>query len=1187
MALRKNEGNADKKRIKKTSASKSEPINKEENKTPLNKQKTENEAEKITKPEKSPTNSSPATGAIRKVAKAGNLKPKASETKAETQSTLTENEPKTGEKPDAITTDSNISAPSAEAETPGEKKAAGLKSKRQKKVDSPTKSITPKREIKKGEDPVAPKKASAKPGEEKQSAVKSLDPKKEIAKGEDPVSVDSKDGKRKSDPSEKATKKTTGGRAKPQSAGPETDKSASETPPAENKKTGAKKRSPKRSSDAMPAETFDKTAEAATVSKPADAKKEPKTSASSSKKAMPSQVRIRFIIRFHTNPGQSIFISGDHEIFGQKDLSMALPLQYVDQDRWSIELDIDPALLPKEGFSYNYVLRDQDGSLTLDWGRDKVLSPDDLTAAEVVFIDSWNYAGYIDNIFYTEPFRNVLLNQHFEGNEIAVEEAYTHLFRVKSPLLKNGQTLCISGNWNDWDQNRPVLMRKAPGKDYFEVGVDLSAVAGSVVYKYGIFDTVAQKFERFEEGENRILNPPTPSVKTIINDGFALLPSTLWRGAGVTVPVFSLRSAKSEGIGDFHDIRLLADWAKKTGLKLIQLLPVNDTTITFSWQDSYPYATISSFALHPVYLRLSEMVSEENRSVLEPYLIEFESLNKLPSLDYESVLKTKWEVIRKIYPLQKDQVFESEDYKTFFEKNKDWLIPYAAFCYYRDQYKTADFNHWPAHSVYHATEATHLLAEGSDSFEEAAIHLFVQFHLHNQLKDAANYAHQNGVILKGDIPIGISRNGADAWQHPDLFNMNLQAGAPPDDFAKTGQNWGFPTYNWDVMQRNGFHWWRSRFDQMSNYFDSFRIDHILGFFRMWSIPFESVEGIMGHFEPAIPVYLKEFYERNIRFDRNRYCLPFINHQTLTDIFGDQTVHVKNQFLDYKGNDHYEFKEAFNTQRKLVDQFANWEQNEHNSWLKYQLMQLLGNVILFEAEGSNGQEFHFRFDMDKTTSFQWLDEHTKGGLKDLYVNYYFQRQNDFWLHQAMQKLPPLKRETDMMVCGEDLGLVPDCVPSLMLQLGILSLEIQRMPKKPGREFFDPADAPYLSVVMPSTHDMSTVRGWWEEDRNKTQRFFNEVLHHRGYPPYYCDAWVNKAIVMQHLQSPAIWSIFQIQDLFGINRNIRRLNPHEERINDPAVSKYYWNYRIHLTLEKLLDADEFNHELKESVQVAGRS
>ncbi len=454
------------------------------------------------------------------------------------------------------------------------------------------------------------------------------------------------------------------------------------------------------------------------------------------------------------------------------------------------------------------------------------------------------------------------------------------------------------------------------------------------------------------------------------------------------------------------------------------------------------------------------------------------------------------------------------------------------------------------------------------------------------MKEAADYAHRKGVVLKGDIPIGIYRYGCDAWMSPELYNMCMQAGAPPDDFAVKGQNWGFPTYNWKRMQQDGFAWWRQRFEQMSNYFDAFRIDHILGFFRIWSIPMNAIEGIMGYFVPAIPVDVKEFGEKGIWFDYYRYCKPFINDEILGHTFGGYTDRVKREFIVTNEQGNPELEMGIATQRQVQDYFESLDDTDENRAIRQGLSDLISNVVLFEEENSDAEKFHFRFGMDNTSSFRYLEWNTQQKLKDLYVDYFFRRQDDFWRREAMHKLPYLKRATNMLICGEDLGMVPHCVPDVMKQLGILSLEIQRMPKDATKEFFHPNDAPYLSVVTPSTHDMSTIRGWWEEDRGRTQHFYNNILGQQGSAPYFCEAWVNRAVVLQHLYCPAMWSIFQLQDILGMSEKLRRQNPNDERINVPAIPKYYWRYRMHLTLEELLKQKEFNDELNGYIVHSGR-
>ena len=561
-------------------------------------------------------------------------------------------------------------------------------------------------------------------------------------------------------------------------------------------------------------------------------------------------------------------------------------------------------------------------------------------------------------------------------------------------------------------------------------------------------------------------------------------------------------------------------------------------------------------------------------------------LNELPEVDYEEVMRLKLSAVRELYDLQKEEFHQSADWLFFFEENKDWLVPYAAFCNLREKNGTADFTQWKTYNVYDPEAIGKYVSRKNRNYDSIGLQYFMQYHLHLQLREATDYAHEHGILVKGDIPIGIYRYSCDAWVAPGLYHMDFQAGAPPDNFAIKGQNWGFPTYNWEQMGKDGFSWWKQRFKQMSNYFDAFRIDHILGFFRIWSIPMNAVEGILGYFVPVIPVYRNEFSERNIWFDYERYARPFINEAVLWELFNHQAGLVKEQFLYQRGDGQFSLKEPFDTQRKVEAHFAEQEITDFNKWIRQGLFDLIANTILLEVEGSGQQQFHFRIAMENTSSFRFLEWNTQQQLRERYVDYFYRRQDQFWQKEAMEKLPALKRATNMLVFGEDLGMVPACVPDTMKQLGILSLEIQRMPKDPTQRFSHLSSAPYLSVVTPSTHDMSTIRGWWEEDRSVTRQFFNQELGLWGEAPYFCEPWVNKAIVLQHLHSPAMWSIFQLQDIMGMSERFRRENPHDERINIPADSHHYWRYRIQITLEDLIKEKHFNEELKGYVEASGR-
>lgn len=889
-----------------------------------------------------------------------------------------------------------------------------------------------------------------------------------------------------------------------------------------------------------------------------------------------------FYIRFSTKYGQSLGVSGNSDELGNDDPEQAFPLQYLNDQFWHGQVEIDSSKMAGP-LNYRYILRESDNELMPEFGDDRVIDIAGIKSHHIVLTDTWNYSGQIENVFYTSAFRDVLLKRkkNKESGEKKGKRNFTHEFRVKAPLLAAHELLCMSGAsavFNDWDTEKLIPLSR--NGNWWCTRLDLSKARFPLAYKYGIYNTRDKKFIGFEEGNNRVLSVmELGKAVRILHDGFARFNDSRWKGAGVAIPVFSLRSKNSFGAGEFTDLTLLVDWARTTGLKMLQLLPVNDTTSTGSWKDSYPYSAISAFALHPMFINLEEVAGKAHQSVVKSLSIKKKQLNKLAGIDYEQVMKFKMAACRELYELMKGDFKDDFSYFTFFELNRHWLEPYAAFSYLRDKSGTADFTTWKSNSVYNEQAIQRLVSPSQKHYDEVALYYFIQYHLHLQLKAATEYAHKNGIIIKGDIPIGICRNSVDAWMDPGLYQMDEQAGAPPDAFTAKGQNWGFPTYNWKVMQQDGFTWWRKRFEQMNNYFDAFRIDHILGFFRIWSIPAHAVEGIMGRFIPAIPVSINELFEKNISYERHRYTAPYITEDLLAGLFGNRVEEVKKNFFDG-----LQLKEAFDTQRKVEAWFN--DQAEPDEKIRQGLYDLISNVIFFEVPGTSGQQLHFRISMENTSSFNDLDAHSKEELKKIYIQYFYHRQDEMWRKEAMNKLPGLKRTTNMLVCGEDLGMVPHCVPEVMDQLGILSLEIQRMPKKTGVEFFHPADAPYLSVISPSTHDMSTLRAWWEEDGAKTRRFFNQLLQHPGEPPVYCEPWINTEIILQHLYSPAMWSVFQLQDLMGMSKSIRREDPHEERINNPSDPNHYWNYRMHINLEDLLKEKSFNEELKGYVEASGR-
>ena len=898
-------------------------------------------------------------------------------------------------------------------------------------------------------------------------------------------------------------------------------------------------------------------------------------------------MKIHFFIKYHTKFGESLWISGNARELGASNQSGMAAMHYLSDDYWKLEIDIDVVNLTDGLLQYKYYLQSDSGELLSEYKDDRCVNILHTSVSVLKLYDVWNFSGDIGNVFFTAPFSNVLLPAT-PSITVGKVEVITHTFKVKAPLLQPNEAICLTGDgsvMNNWDMYRPIIMTKEG--DWWTIGLNLHDAVFPIAYKYGIYDIEKNVFVRLENGSNRIcFEPVAEDEQIILHDGFFNQPTDTWKGAGVAIPVFSLRTYNGLGVGEFNDLKLLADWAEKTGLKLIQLLPINDTTATYTCMDSYPYAAISAFALHPLFLNIDSVAGNKYGELLQEIHLKKIELNALGDIDYVEVMKIKMAALQQIFHKEIPDIYTQPAYKKFLTENEKWLMPYASFCYLRDRYKTADASQWKTHSRYSEKEIKKFFTPSAAAYSKVTFYCWLQYHLHLQLESAVDYAHKKGIVLKGDVPIGVYRYGCDAWMAPQLYKMDMQAGAPPDDFAATGQNWGFPTYNWQRMHQDGFAWWRQRFEQMSLYFDAFRIDHILGFFRIWSIPIHAIQGVMGRFDACLPVHKNEFGENGIWFDEKRYCHPYITDKVLDEVFGDEAEKIKKDFLTRNGPDTYEMLPVFNTQRKIEDWFTQAKHTIENERIKNGLHSLMSNFILFQQEQSDGTLFHFRIGMEKTLSFKYLPNEAKERLVHLYIDYFFKRQNDFWRVEGLKKLPSLKEATNMLVCGEDLGMVPDSVPQVMKQLGILSLEIQRMPKKPGAEFFNPGEAPYLSIVTPSTHDMSTIRGWWQENRDVTQRFYNSQLGQSGEAPFYCEAWINRAIILQHLYAPAMWSIFQIQDLLGMSENLRRQMPEEERINIPADPKHYWRYRMHIPIEQLLREEKFNNELQGFIRNSGR-
>lgn len=900
---------------------------------------------------------------------------------------------------------------------------------------------------------------------------------------------------------------------------------------------------------------------------------------------------VQFHIHYQTIYGQQIYVCGSAGVLGNWDIDNALPLKYTDNGNWFGTAELAAGDKVSE---YKYLLKDDQGHSAWEWGENRRIPDIDSNTAAVFLHECWHAPAKEEKVLSTSAFRDVIIRPDAGVKAGAFGTGKSLRFSISVPRAGGKHRICVLGNQAElggWDRDKPLLLTYDGKTSRWSGTVDLAGLSSPVKYKYGLYDSEKKEIIALEEGADRHLDIPQIKEKAFLyvrsDEGFRY-PTGSWKGAGVSVPVFSLRSEKSFGVGEFSDLTDFIDWAKSAGLKMVQLLPVNETIASHNWFDSYPYKAISVTALHPIYMNLEKMGALDDKEKMKAFKAEKKALNQKEYVDYPEVLRLKSEYYKLLFDQEKGTFFDREDYKLFFENNREWLVPYAAFAYLRDRMKTPDFRCWGEYSNYDRQAIEKISRRDSPEWDDIAVHFFIQFHLDRQLGEAAAHARKSGIVLKGDIPIGVSPDSVETWMEPRLFNLDGQAGAPPDDFAVKGQNWGFPTYNWDAMAAEGYRWWKKRLRKMADYFDAYRIDHILGFFRIWEIPKDAVEGLLGHFNPALPLTADEIGRFGIRFDFVRMAKPYIRHHLLQPLFGEFTDEVIAAFLEAAGPGEYRMKDKYDTQAKVNRHFLKEVEEEDftpkDRRIRGGLFDLIANVLFIQT----GQDqWHPRISMHSTSSFGELDEDIRNRMDQLYIHYFYKRHNDFWYRKGMEKLPVIMTASNMLVCGEDLGMVPDCVHPVMDQLNILSLEIQRMSKKPEKRFAHPDDAPYLSVCTTSTHDMSTMRGWWEEDRDAVQLFYEQELGHHGPAPVYAEPEICRQIIAQHVYSPAMWTTFPIQDLIAMDENLRWSKPREERINYPDDVRHRWRFRMRQSIDDLKKAGDFNLLLKTLITESGRS
>jgi len=891
-------------------------------------------------------------------------------------------------------------------------------------------------------------------------------------------------------------------------------------------------------------------------------------------------MKISFQIEYRTQWGEELSVDVRWITSAGKETCKEVMLATTDGVLWRAEMQLS---IQAEQVTYSYAVVCNEKKVRTEWKSQPHRLAVPTGVKRLVCQDRWRELPS-DAYRYTSAFTEAFVRRN-RGTQPSLEGEKNLLLRVLAPEVPEGQVLAVLGNQpvlGNWKKGQEVRLTEVePGE--WMLPIDLSKVEGILEYKFLTLDCHTGEQQAWEMRDNRLLAPlPVErGMAWVMQDAEVNLPFAPWRGAGCVMPVFGIRSEKSFGVGDFGDLKRMVDWVALTGQRVLQILPINDTTITNTWTDSYPYNSISIYAFHPMYVDLGALPSLKGRKQREAYEALRQELNALRQVDYERVNQAKRAYLHLLFDQEEKKTLETTDYQGFYEKNVDWLLPYAAFSYLRDQYGTADFRKWKKLSTYSATEVEALCKKGTQSGRAIRFYCWVQYLLHVQLSDACRYARSKGVVVKGDIPIGISRNSVEAWVEPHYFNLNGQAGAPPDAFSTTGQNWGFPTYNWDTMLADGCKWWIRRFWKMAEYFDAYRIDHVLGFFRIWEIPLHSVQGLLGQFSPALPMTVEEIESYGLHWQGEAFTQPYITDEVLYELFAEKASEVRRLYLDSMGNGRYAMKPEYATQRQVEQA---WTTNE-DTILRDGLYTLISDV-LFVPDRKTPNTYHPRIGVQNDYAFRQLGDWEKQAFNHLYNDYYYKRHNQFWYEEAMKKLPVLVGATRMLVCAEDLGMVPACVPWVMEALKVLTLEIQTMPKNPQYTFGHLWENPYRSVATISTHDMATLRGWWEEDWERAQKFYNEALYHDGPAPHPMPGWLAEQVVNRHLESPSMLCLLSFQDWLSIDEQRRCPDPDSERINVPANPRHYWRYRMHMSVEQLMAETPLNEKIRGLIKTYGR-
>lgn len=657
---------------------------------------------------------------------------------------------------------------------------------------------------------------------------------------------------------------------------------------------------------------------------------------------------------------------------------------------------------------------------------------------------------------------------------------------------------------------------------------------------------------------------------------------------GVVVPLGALYTEKNPVIGEFPDLKPFADFCKQAGISIIQLLPINDTGT-----QSSPYSGLSAFALHPIYIRLSEVTGFENLYKSEKFKTKYDNFLKKHSYtnryDYDGILNTKIELLKLIYDeSETGKTGKPDELLTKWIKANSWVKTYAVYKNLKWNYMQASWKTWHKNDQQKSDEEIIELWNQKAFKKEHLFYAWLQMIADQQLSDAVSYIKENKILLKGDMPILMNEDSCDAWAFPQFFNQDLRAGSPADGENPTGQNWGFPTYNWKNLKADDYSWWKDRLKTASKYYDAYRLDHILGFYRIWAIPSTDVNALNGHTEPYSFIKKDELYELGFDDDRIRWLSqPHIPTKVIEDITWNYDVahKVLACFCDRIGEEElWLFDPAIKGSKAIMDADLTEMCNEENiPRIKEVLVEYWSNRTLIEITKN---KYIPMWTYSQSTSWQSLNQQEKKSLEDCFgtVN---TKNEKLWKKQADEIFTALTGSVKMIPCGEDLGVSIECVPTVMEKHNILGLRVVRWCRnwsEGGQPYIPFNDYTPLSVTTTSVHDSSTIRQWWADEKTSVEAFVkanpeifgittpeNSAMLELGVSTISSGEFtptIAEAIMTASSSSASIWHISPLQDYLFMNKKYWLKEAAHERINIPGtVTTFNWTYRLPASIEEL--------------------